>query len=88
MADTFPARQAEPGQVFSWTDPTGVAHELVADATGIVRPGSPEAARIADAFSLPIAETRAADVPPAPDAQRRSRVATTETVPVDPAKED
>lgn len=52
---TFDPRRADPGQVFTWHDADGVAHEMKADADGVVRPDSLEAAAIADSFGLPVA---------------------------------
>lgn len=54
-AQTFEPRRAEPGATFTWHDAEGVAHEMTADADGVVRPDSPEAAAIADSFELPVA---------------------------------
>lgn len=83
----FPARLAEPGQAFTWHDSQGVAHELVADRAGIVRPPSLEAVAIADSFGLPVAEDD--EAPAAPRAKAQKAASTpTDSAPADPARED
>jgi hypothetical protein len=59
MTATHPARQAEPGQTFTWNDFRG-AVEFKADANGVVRPADDIEEAACVAFGLPLAKTKPA----------------------------
>lgn len=58
MSETFPARQAEPGQTFTVNDRRG-AREFRADAQGIVRPADEIEEAACVTFGLPIVKKAA-----------------------------